>query len=167
VHSKVIIYYHVTGALVDLHFSSAEVIKLDGNKTAVVITVPYRMHKRFQKIQRRLISELQKKLDKTSFIIVAQKTIITTETPTHTIPTTSITPPSITAIAESKDVTPPSDDITTDDVTTSPTRPPIPNLPIYGTTLPPRTPSDDMQFSDTLVEDSSDDNLSSARPLTN
>jgi hypothetical protein len=138
------ISYYVTGALVDLHFSSAEVIKLDGNKTAVVITVPYRMQKRFQKIQRRLLPELEKKLDNTYFIIVAQRTIITTETPTHTIPTTSITPPSTTAIVESKDVTPPSDAITTDDAATSPPRSRIPNLPIYGTTLPARASSDDM-----------------------
>merc|ERR1712023_402703 len=48
-------------------------------KKAVVIFVPFRLHKRFQKIQGRLIRELEKKFSGKHVCFVAQRTILSTQ----------------------------------------------------------------------------------------
>jgi len=45
-------------------------------KAALIIFVPYRFHKRFQKLQARLIRELEKKFTGKHVIILAQRTIM-------------------------------------------------------------------------------------------
>jgi len=75
----------------DLFFLSAKQIELSPStttttsaaaapsvvgKSALIIFVPYRFHKRFQKLQSRLIRELEKKFNGKHVIILAQRTIM-------------------------------------------------------------------------------------------
>lgn len=71
----------------DLFFLSAKQIDLSpaatttttgvsAGKSALIIFVPYRFHKRFQKLQARLIRELEKKFTGKHVIILAQRTIM-------------------------------------------------------------------------------------------
>jgi len=62
--------------LKDLYISAAKEIDLPNQKKAVVIFVPHRLHERFQKIQLRLIRELEKKFSGKHVLIVAQRTIL-------------------------------------------------------------------------------------------
>jgi len=62
--------------LKDLHFTSAKEVDSAGGKKAIIIFVPYALHKRFQKIQPRLIRELEKKFAGKHVIVVAQRTIL-------------------------------------------------------------------------------------------
>lgn len=66
----------LSAELRDLFISSAKEVETSGGKKAVVIFVPYRLHKRFQKIQSRLIRELEKKFSGKHVVIVAQRTIL-------------------------------------------------------------------------------------------
>merc|ERR1712179_579579 len=50
-----------------------------GSQQAVVIFVPYRQHKRFQKIQSRLIRELEKKFNGKHVCFIAQRTIMSSQ----------------------------------------------------------------------------------------
>lgn len=49
---------------------------MSNGKKALVIFVPFRLHKRFQKIQARLVPELEKKFSGTPVVIIAQRTIL-------------------------------------------------------------------------------------------
>jgi len=60
----------------DLFFLSAKEVEAANGKKAVIIFVPYRLHKRFQKLQSRLIRELEKKFSGKHVTIVAQRTIL-------------------------------------------------------------------------------------------
>jgi len=60
----------------DLFILSAKEIDLPGLKKAIVIFVPHRLHKRFQKLQSRLIRELEKKFSGKHIQIIAQRTIL-------------------------------------------------------------------------------------------
>jgi len=60
----------------DLFILSAKEVELPGSKKAIVIFVPHRLHKRFQKLQSRLIRELEKKFSGKHVQIVAQRTIL-------------------------------------------------------------------------------------------
>lgn len=61
----------------DLFIVSAKEIEVAaGGKKAIVIFVPYRLHSRFQKIQSRLIRELEKKFSGKHILILAQRTIL-------------------------------------------------------------------------------------------
>jgi len=51
----------LSAELRDLFISSAKEVETSGGKKSIVIFVPYRLHKRYQKIQSRLIRELEKK----------------------------------------------------------------------------------------------------------
>merc|ERR1711966_533296 len=53
-------------------------IDTSNNNKVVVIFVPYRQHKRFQKIQSRLIRELEKKFSGKHVCFIAQRTILST-----------------------------------------------------------------------------------------
>jgi small subunit ribosomal protein S7e len=65
----------MSAELRDLFFLSAKEVELAGKK-AIVIFVPHRLHKRFQKLQSRLIRELEKKFSGKHVQIVAQRTIL-------------------------------------------------------------------------------------------
>jgi len=56
--------------------ATAPATGISGGKAALVIFVPYRFHKRFQKLQSRLIRELEKKFSGKHVIILAQRTIM-------------------------------------------------------------------------------------------
>jgi len=60
----------------DLFFLSAKEVDTSAGKKAIVIFVPYRLHKRYQKLQSRLIRELEKKFAGRHVVIVAQRTIL-------------------------------------------------------------------------------------------
>jgi len=66
----------MSAELRDLFFLSAKEVDTASGKKAVIIFVPYRLHKRFQKLQSRLIRELEKKFSGKHVIIVAQRTIL-------------------------------------------------------------------------------------------
>jgi small subunit ribosomal protein S7e len=66
----------MSGDLRDLFILSAKEVELPGSKKAIVIFVPHRLHKRFQKLQSRLIRELEKKFSGKHVQIVAQRTIL-------------------------------------------------------------------------------------------
>merc|ERR1712070_761891 len=51
-------------------------IESSNGKKAVIIFVPFRLHKRFQKIQSRLIRELEKKFSGKHVCFIAQRTIV-------------------------------------------------------------------------------------------
>ena len=61
----------------ELHVNSVKEISL-GGKSAIVIFVPFRQHKKFQQIQSRLIRELEKKFSGRHVCFVAQRTIYST-----------------------------------------------------------------------------------------
>jgi hypothetical protein len=79
----------VLGPLVELYFTGANEILSSNNKKAIIINVPYRLHRRFQKIQYRLIRELEKIFDGTHVFLVAQRTVKKTNTPPSTTPPTT------------------------------------------------------------------------------
>jgi len=61
----------------DLYILSAKEIEVtSGGKKAIVIFVPYKQHGRFQKLQSRLIRELEKKFSGKHILIIAQRTIL-------------------------------------------------------------------------------------------
>jgi len=62
--------------LKDLYISAAKEIELPNQKKAVVLFVPHRLHKKFQKIQSRLVRELEKKFSGKHVLFVAQRTIL-------------------------------------------------------------------------------------------
>jgi small subunit ribosomal protein S7e len=67
----------LTADLTDLYITAAkEVVTTGPNRTAIVIFVPYKLHKKFQKIQERLIRDLQKKFSGKHVCFVAQRTIL-------------------------------------------------------------------------------------------
>jgi len=66
----------MSAELRDLFFLSAKQLDLPGGKQALIIFVPYRFHKRFQKLQSRLIRELEKKFSGKHVILLAQRTIM-------------------------------------------------------------------------------------------
>jgi small subunit ribosomal protein S7e len=68
----------LSGDLRDLFISSAKEIESSNGKKAVIIFVPFRLHKRFQKIQSRLIRELEKKFSGKHVCFIAQRTILGT-----------------------------------------------------------------------------------------
>ena len=62
--------------LFDLYISSVKEVDLGNSKSAYVIFVPYRLHARFQKIQQRLVRELEKKFSGKHVVFLAQRTIL-------------------------------------------------------------------------------------------
>jgi len=66
----------MSGDLRDLFFLSAKEVDISGGKKSIVIFVPYKLHKRYQKLQSRLIRELEKKFSGKHVLIVAQRTIL-------------------------------------------------------------------------------------------
>ena len=66
----------MSAELRDLYFLSAKEVEAPGNKTAIIVFVPFRQHKKFLKLQSRLIRELEKKFSGKHVTIVAQRTIL-------------------------------------------------------------------------------------------
>jgi len=62
--------------LKDLLITSAKKVPVEDNKEAYVIFVPYRQRKKYQKIQGRLIRELEKKFSGKHVVFLAQRTIL-------------------------------------------------------------------------------------------
>jgi len=50
----------MSAELRDLYFLSAKEVESAGGKTAIIVFVPFKQHKKFQKLQSRLIRELEK-----------------------------------------------------------------------------------------------------------
>ena len=66
----------LTEDLKSLYISSAKQIELQGGKKAIVIFVPYRLHRQFKQIQGRLVRDLEKKFNNKHVVIIAQRTIL-------------------------------------------------------------------------------------------
>merc|ERR1711904_202867 len=64
------------GDLRDLYIISAKEVDVQGSRKAIVIQVPFRLRKGFQKIQERLVSELEKKFSGKHVVIVAHRKIM-------------------------------------------------------------------------------------------
>jgi len=62
-----------------LHILAVKEVEVSGGKKALVVFVPYRQHKKYQKIQRRLITELEKKFPGSHIVIIAQRNVISPE----------------------------------------------------------------------------------------
>lgn len=60
----------------ELYIVAAREVDLPNGKKALVVFVPFRLHKRFQKIQARLMRELEKKFASKHVIFIAQRTIL-------------------------------------------------------------------------------------------
>jgi len=69
----------LSGDLRDLYVTSVKEVECAANKKAVVIFVPFRQHKRYQKVQSRLIRELEKKFSGKHVCFIAQRTILSTQ----------------------------------------------------------------------------------------
>jgi len=59
----------------ELQFVSAKEVVDAAGKKSIVVFVPYRQHRRFQKVQQRLVRELEKKTSK-HIAVIAQRTIL-------------------------------------------------------------------------------------------
>ncbi len=62
--------------LKDVSITAVKEIDISANKKALVVYVPFRQHKRFQKISARLVRELEKKFPNKHVFIVANRTIL-------------------------------------------------------------------------------------------
>ena len=60
----------------DLYITSAQLIDVTASKHAIIIHVPYRLLKGFQKIQQRLVRELEKKFSGKDVVLVANRRIM-------------------------------------------------------------------------------------------
>ncbi|KAF0718449.1 Aste57867_1685 [Aphanomyces stellatus] len=62
--------------LKDLYITAAKQVDVPGGRKAIVIFVPFRLLKNFNKIQARLVRELEKKFSGRHVVIIAQRTIL-------------------------------------------------------------------------------------------
>lgn len=60
----------------DLYITAAKDVDCGGGRKAIILYVPYKLHKSFCKIQQRLVRELEKKFSGRHVLIVAQRTIL-------------------------------------------------------------------------------------------
>ncbi|KAJ7559557.1 hypothetical protein O6H91_04G090900 [Diphasiastrum complanatum] len=60
----------------DLYINSAKEVDVVNNKKAIIIHVPYRLRKAFQKVHTRLVRELEKKFSGKDVIIIATRRIL-------------------------------------------------------------------------------------------
>jgi small subunit ribosomal protein S7e len=60
----------------ELHITGAREVDISGGKKAIIIFVPVPQLKSFQKIQSRLVRELEKKFSGKHFVIIAQRKIL-------------------------------------------------------------------------------------------
>lgn len=64
------------GDLRDLYIISAKEVDVSGGRKAIIISVPFRLRKGFQKIQERLVRELEKKFSGKHVVIIAHRKIM-------------------------------------------------------------------------------------------
>ena len=62
--------------LKELYITAAKQVDVTSGRKAIVIFVPYRLRKAFNKIQARLVRELEKKFSGRHVVIIAQRTIL-------------------------------------------------------------------------------------------
>lgn len=60
----------------ELHITGAREVEISGGKKAIILFVPVPQLKSFQKIQSRLVRELEKKFSGKHFVIIAQRKIL-------------------------------------------------------------------------------------------
>jgi small subunit ribosomal protein S7e len=63
-------------SLRDLYITAAKEVDCGGGKKAIVLYVPFKLRKSFNKIQIRLVRELEKKFSGRHVLIIAQRTIL-------------------------------------------------------------------------------------------
>mmetsp|Transcript_13589 Transcript_13589/g.19436 ORF Transcript_13589/g.19436 Transcript_13589/m.19436 type:complete len:160 (+) Transcript_13589:403-882(+) len=63
-------------SLRDLFITAAKEVDCGGGKKAIILYVPYKLLKSFNKIQTRLVRELEKKFSGRHVLIIAQRTIL-------------------------------------------------------------------------------------------
>ena len=64
--------------LQNLHIVAAKQVEIQGGKKAIIIFVPYKLLTQYHKIQSRLVRELEKKFSGKHVVIIAQRTIFST-----------------------------------------------------------------------------------------
>eukprot|EP01083_Nonionella_stella_P319069 1169203_1 len=60
----------------DLHITAAKEVDCGQGKKAIVLYVPYKLHKAFKSIQTRLVRELEKKFSGCHVAVIAQRSIL-------------------------------------------------------------------------------------------
>jgi small subunit ribosomal protein S7e len=63
-------------ALRDLYITAAKEVDCGGGKKAIVLYVPFKLRKSFNKVQARLVRELEKKFSGRHVLLIAQRTIL-------------------------------------------------------------------------------------------
>ena len=63
-------------SLRDLYITAAKEVDCTGGRKAIILYVPFKLLKAFNKIQQRLVRELEKKYSGKQVIIIAQRTIL-------------------------------------------------------------------------------------------
>ena len=63
-------------SLRDLFITAAKEVDCGGNKKAILLYVPYKLRKSFNKVHQRLVRELEKKFSGRHVLIIAQRTIL-------------------------------------------------------------------------------------------
>jgi len=63
-------------SLSDLFITAAKEVDCSAGRKAIIMYVPYKLHKSFQKIHTRLVRELEKKFSGKTVMIIAQRTIL-------------------------------------------------------------------------------------------
>ena len=63
-------------ALSDLYITAAKEVDCAGGRKAIILYVPFKLLKNFNKIHQRLVRELEKKYSGKQVIIIAQRTIL-------------------------------------------------------------------------------------------
>jgi len=66
----------IKAQLKELYITGAREVDLSGGKKAIILFVPVPQLKSFQKIQSRLVRELEKKFSGKHFVVIAQVTLI-------------------------------------------------------------------------------------------
>lgn len=63
-------------SLRDLYITAAKEVDCGGGKKAILLYVPYKLRKSFNKVHQRLVRELEKKFSGRTVLIIAQRTIL-------------------------------------------------------------------------------------------
>jgi small subunit ribosomal protein S7e len=63
-------------SLRDLYITAAKEVDCSGGRKAIILYIPYKLLKSFNKIQQRLVRELEKKFSGRQVILIAQRTIL-------------------------------------------------------------------------------------------
>jgi|EP00933_Yihiella_yeosuensis_P005352 small subunit ribosomal protein S7e len=69
----------IASEIAALHILAVKEVEVSSTKKALVVFVPYRQHKKYQKVQARLVVELEKKFPGCHFVFIAQRNVISPE----------------------------------------------------------------------------------------